>query len=77
MSLKEKAWHIARAISVNPSERAIRLLLQLFGVAPCSGCGYLKSSCRCNQKRRVPSRPWTKFCRGARAERLSRMERLG
>jgi hypothetical protein len=73
MSIKEKAWHLARAISVNPSEGATRLLLQLFGAAPCSGCGYLKKYCRC--KRKIPPRPWTEFCRAARAERLARMER--
>lgn len=76
MSIREKAWHLARAIAVNPSEGATRLLLQLFGAAPCSGCGYIKSGCRCNQKRKILRRSWTEFCRADRAERLARMERL-
>jgi len=76
MSIRTRAWYLARAIVVNPSEGAVRLLLQLFGAAPCDGCGYIKSGCRCNPKRKIPRRHWTDFCRADRAERSARMERL-
>lgn len=75
-SSREKERVIACAITGHSSKASTRLLLQIFGIDPCPNCGYIKSSCICHQGRRIPNRPWTKFCRNDRAKRLTPMRQL-